>query len=930
MLCLSVRLTAAFVGAISLRVVNMEPNKQITALIFSAFVKCPTKAYLLASCEQKPDTYFTEMTTRVSSAYKNAACRQMLLGSWRSEICNFEQLLRDQDGENTHYHVDCETVVYNLSRTKRASYGSHVRSGNTIPILFVPWEKPDPSDILLICFGALALAQVIGKMPTGGTLIYGDSYRHKTVNIESHVTRTRQIIDAIMAPWREQKPPAVVLNRHCAVCDFQPRCRGIATERDDLSLLTAMTVKERAKCAAKGIFTITQLSYGYRPRRRKRIRPDAQPSKNSAKRPIPSAKNDFKLKALAIKKSQIHVIGAPSLKFVGVPTFLDVEGMPDRDFYYLIGLRFESHGVSEERSFWADRADGEREIWESCLLTLKSIENAQIVSYGAYETRFLKRMRERYVREPDDVEFVEKLIKTSVNLVSHIFGRVYFPTYTNGLKDVARYLGFEWTWPHVSGAAAPFLRRYLELSTDERHKRELIDYNMSDCGAAAKVAGVLEQIYGNGASDLNAVNVSSLEVSFQRTFGKLECALPEFKKINDAAYWDYQRSKVYTRTDKTIRRSVRQTKDKRKNIAVQKEVMIGDVPSACPSCNSESLAVRREGAYIVYDLKFMKNGIKRWFVRYKYARYKCSKCRSELTTYLPKPLYGPNLRAFVIYLMIELRLSNQKAAEHASMLFDLPLTAPNAQHIKSSMAEKFEPTYRTILKQIANGSLIHADETKGVVHGGGHYMWVFTNMTTVAYAYSESREATILEELLHGFKGVLVSDFYAAYDSVPCAQQKCLIHLMRDINEDLHRNPFDEELKEIAKRFGVLLREIVATIDKYGLKSRHLGKHRQSADKFLDSVSCMACVTEAASALKKRFEKNRGKLFTFLEYDGVPWNNNNAEHAVKAFTRIRNMMSISTPKGHRDYATLLSIQQTLRYRNLNFLEFLRSGRIEID
>ena len=74
-------------------------------------------------------------------------------------------------------------------------------------------------------------------------------------------------------------------------------------------------------------------------------------------------------------------------------------------------------------------------------------------------------------------------------------------------------------------------------------------------------------------------------------------------------------------------------------------------------------------------------------------------------------------------------------------------------------------------------------------------------------------KSAILEDVLDGFSGVLVSDFYAAYDSVPCAQQKCLIHLMRDINEDLHRNPFDDELKEIARRFGALLREIVETID---------------------------------------------------------------------------------------------------------------------
>ena len=71
-------------------------------------------------------------------------------------------------------------------------------------------------------------------------------------------------------------------------------------------------------------------------------------------------------------------------------------------------------------------------------------------------------------------------------------------------------------------------------------------------------------------------------------------------------------------------------------------------------------------------------------------------------------------------------------------------------------------------------------------------------------------------------------------------------------------------------------------------------------------------------------------MFTFLECDGVPWNNNNAEHAVRAFTRIRNIISISTPKGHREYATLLSIQQTLHYRGLNFLEFMRSGRMEIE
>jgi hypothetical protein len=300
-----------------------------------------------------------------------------------------------------------------------------------------------------------------------------------------------------------------------------------------------------------------------------------------------------------------------------------------------------------------------------------------------------------------------------------------------------------------------------------------------------------------------------------------------------------------------------------------------------------------------------------------------------MTIYSQDTRYGPNLRAFVVYLLIELRLSYQRAIEHVSSLFDVALPNSTAYDIKSATAEKYLPTYDGILRQIVKGSLIHADETRGVVIGGGHYVWVFTNLTTVAYVYAESRESTILDDLLKGFSGVLVSDFYAAYDSVPCAQQKCLIHLMRDINEDLYKNPFDEDLKEIARRFGILLREIVATVDTCGLKAKNLAKHKKAAIGFVEHVGAMKCQAEAGLALQKRISKNRDKLFTFLDYDGVPWNNNNAEHAVRAFTRLRNAIGTSTPKGHREYATLLSIQQTLRYRGMSFLEFMRSGRLEI-
>ena len=180
-------------------------------------------------------------------------------------------------------------------------------------------------------------------------------------------------------------------------------------------------------------------------------------------------------------------------------------------------------GKQVERSFWADGLDGERAIWENCLQELKAIGNAQIVSYGAYETRFLRQMRARYILAPDDVEFVDRLIETSVNLVDCIYGKIYFPTFSNSLKEVGRYLGFEWSWPQASGAAAPLLRRAWELGADDGLKRELIGYNMDDCRAAATVADALVRICGGGASGLDAVDVGSLEVGFQHTFGKFDC-----------------------------------------------------------------------------------------------------------------------------------------------------------------------------------------------------------------------------------------------------------------------------------------------------------------------------------------------------------------------------------------------------------------------
>ena len=78
-------------------------------------------------------------------------------------------------------------------------------------------------------------------------------------------------------------------------------------------------------------------------------------------------------------------------------------------------------------------------------------------------------------------------------------------------------------------------------------------------------------------------------------------------------------------------------------------------------------------------------------------------------------------------------------------------------------------------------------------------------------------------------------------------------------------------------------------------------------------------------------QKNRNKMFTFLDFDDVPWNNNNAEHAVKAFALLRRVIDgLTTEKSLRDTLVLLSICETCKCKNVGFLDFLRSGSRDID
>jgi hypothetical protein len=248
-----------------------------------------------------------------------------------------------------------------------------------------------------------------------------------------------------------------------------------------------------------------------------------------------------------------------------------------------------------------------------------------------------------------------------------------------------------------------------------------------------------------------------------------------------------------------------------------------------------------------------------------------------------------------------------------------------------NLACYYAETEEQLISCLLSSSFIHADETPISIRGVTQYVWVFTNGQQVVFKLRETREATFVNELLGGFDGILISDFYSGYDSLPYKQQKCWPHLIRDINEDLHNNPFDFEYEAFVLELRNLIIPIMQTVHKYGVKKRKLNKFRKQVDRFYNSTILGARYkSELATKYQKRFLKYRDSLFSFFEQDGIPWHNNTAENAIRHLAMQRKISGSFFSSVTHDYLVLLSIRQTCRFQEKSFFKFLFSGETDLD
>jgi predicted RecB family nuclease len=742
----------------------------VSSPLFEAYLECDTKCWLRARAEPGTGNIYAEWVRLKNETYYEDGRKRLLEmfpENGRAIAPSLSQHAKDSMWRvATDVRLQTHRLASSLQGIEKMPSERRNKPLQFIPYRFQFTNKITENHKLSLAFDALVLSEATGCDVSLGKIMHGDGYATFRVKLSPLVRAVRKRVTDTAALLARETPPDLVLNRHCSQCEFQSRCRKQATEKDELSLLSGISERERKKLHGRGIFTITQLSYTFRPRRRGREFRGRQ------------EKFHHSLRAIALREKKIHAVDLLAPQLDGTPVYLDVEGLPDRDFYYLIGVRVGTGDDAVQHSFWADDENGEKGIWNEFLNVLSAIANPRIIHFGSYETLFLKRMSKRH-GGPRENSTASTAIEHAVNLLSFVFARIYFPTLSNGLKDIAEYLGFRWSCSPASGLEAIVWRYRWEASKDLREKQALLNYNRQDCEALELVANRMLDLYrrmsSNDPSSPNDVILASeikRESPFPLRFGRNTFALPELEIINKAAYWNYQRERVYVKSGNKSKRERERHLTHRRALLPNTTIECPRATS-CPTCKCNRVYSNGKRSKIVVDLQFMRYGIKRWITRYVRVHHRCPSCGSCFYARDPRwPIskYGPALAAYTVYQNIELHLPQARVASSMRQLFGLYISRSATNQFKAVTAQTYAETYDDLLKRLCRGRLLHIDETSASVMGKNSYVWVLTSMEEVAYFYSPTREGGTIQAMLKNFSGVLVSDFYAAYDSMACTR----------------------------------------------------------------------------------------------------------------------------------------------------------------
>ena len=353
--------------------------------------------------------------------------------------------------------------------------------------------------------------------------------------------------------------------------------------------------------------------------------------------------------------------------------------------------------------------------------------------------------------------------------------------------------------------------------------------------------------------------------------------------------------------------------------------------SICHRCGGV-LSERPTNSYarVVEDIVPAKRVVTEYVVRRRY----CRGCGEQVSPQIPNVIAGGSNERFGLRLMLLvvslklLGLSYEKVGSLLRLLFALEMTEAAMLHCVKSVARAFGPRYEELRGELLRERSINGDETGWPIKGRNHWLWAFVGKWSVLYEVANSRGKDVPQRVLgKDYKGTVGSDSWGAWNHVGARWQRCLVHYLRELKETIEYKSPGKGFFPFAKRLRRILNDAIRVAKKPDVpkeeRLRVKARLERRVDALIESYSSSSAGQEKNCArLIKRLRREKGMLFTFLEEEGIEWNNNAAERALRPSVVIRKMTyGNQSDEGARAHAVLMSVKETCCLRGENFFEY---------
>ena len=306
----------------------------------------------------------------------------------------------------------------------------------------------------------------------------------------------------------------------------------------------------------------------------------------------------------------------------------------------------------------------------------------------------------------------------------------------------------------------------------------------------------------------------------------------------------------------------------------------------------------------------------------------CPCCAGRFKAEAPEGLepgspFGPNLRAFVIYLRFTQGVAFERLSRLMKDLFGLDISEGALVNILSAAREDFAAASAAIRDRLLSGSVICSDETGLRVGKRSWWLWVFHHDQNAFFLTHPRRSKEAVEEFLGGFRpDAWVSDRYGAQAGwAQNDHQFCLAHLLRDTQYVIDEG--DAVFSPALRHFIGVACEEAGRRDTWNDATLKIHKRRLEAQ--LDRILALTPVHPAGVKWKKTIEKLRPNILVFMSNRDVPATNNESERSLRPCATYRKITNgFRSQWGAKQYADIRAVIETGRRQSIGALQAIRN------